>query len=244
MFINPALPVTSFVVRLIYQWPIIASALGIGFVNSAGNTLIAARRFATNPIEDLVMTVRKLVFRAVPTPLRFRGRPASTSVVEFALLLPFDAHDVFRSIEVTDAISADRQVTLVAGTVADIAAQYQSVTATDVNNILQAASAVLAPFSVANAKVTLSSVQIDANGNATVDWSASLYGTQRTGTVTNAIPTALRVANTSVIWGEATYAYKPLVGRVVTGTLNLYEQIFMRPRLSQCVKYTGVSTLC
>ncbi|SRR5579871_1152415 len=190
------------------------------------------------------MTIRKLV-----APLHRCGCALSidrrgSSVVEFALVLPLMLTMYFGSIEVTDAISADRQVTLVAGTVADIAAQYQSVTSGDVDNILAAASAVLAPFSDSNVQVTLSSVQIDANGNATVDWSVSHHGSQRTGTVTNAIPAALRVANTSVIWGEATYAYKPVMGWVVTGTVNLYNQIFMRPRLSQCVKYVGVSTLC
>ena len=190
------------------------------------------------------MTVRRLVSALRRRHRAFAAHQQGTSVVEFALLLPLMLTMYFGSIEVTDAISADRQITLVAGTVADIAAQYQTVTVTDVNNILAAASAVLAPFSVANVKVTLSSVQIDANGNATVDWSATLHGSQRTGTVTNAIPTALRVANTSVVWGEATYAYKPVIGWVVTGTLNLANQIFMRPRLSQCVKYTGVSTLC
>jgi Flp pilus assembly protein TadG len=190
------------------------------------------------------MTARKLVSVLCRRGNAFPADRQGSSAVEFALLLPLMLTMYFGSIEVTDAISADRQVTLVAGTVSDIAAQYQSVTLNDVNNILAAASAVLAPFSAANVQVTLSSVQIDANGNAKVDWSASLHGTQRTGTVTNAIPAALRVANTSVIWGEATYAYKPVIGWVVTGTVNLYNQIFMRPRLSQCVKYTGVSTLC
>jgi Flp pilus assembly protein TadG len=155
------------------------------------------------------MTVLQLACALRRRRYAFAANQQGTSVVEFALLLPLMLTMYFGSIEVTDAISADRQVTLVAGTVADIAAQYQSVTTTDVNNILAAASAVLTPFSIASAKVTLSSVQIDANGNATVDWSATLNGTQRTGTVTSAIPTALRVANTSVIWGEATYAYKP-----------------------------------
>lgn len=190
-----------------------------------------------------------MVARKPMSLLRCRGvacaaDTSGSSAVEFALVLPLMLTMYFGSIEVTDAISADRQITLVASTVADITAQYQSVTATDVNNILAAASAVLAPFSVDNAQVTLSSVQIDANGNAKVDWSATLHGTPRSGTVTNVIPVALRVANTSVIWGEATYAYKPLFGWVVTGTANLYNQIFMRPRLSSCVKYAGVGTLC
>src|SRR5207248_1092724 len=100
-------------------------------------------------------------------------------------------------------------------TVAEITSQYATVSSTDVSNILAAASTVLTPFPVANAKVTLSSVLIDANGNATVDWSATLNGTQRSGTVTSSIPAALLVPNTSVIWGEASYSYKPAIGWVI-----------------------------
>jgi Flp pilus assembly protein TadG len=185
------------------------------------------------------MTVSQLV-----SMLRRRGRGFAAdqrgiSSVEFALLLPLMLTMFFGSVEVTDAISADRQITLVASTVADITSQYSSVAASDVSNIMAAATSVLAPFPVSSAKVTLSSVLIDANGNATVDWSTTLNGSQRSGTVTNAIPAALRIANTSVIWGEASYAYKPVIGYVLTGTLNMSSQIFMRPRLSNCVHYTG-----
>jgi Flp pilus assembly protein TadG len=169
----------------------------------------------------------------------FAADQRGISIVEFSLLLPLMLTMYFGSIEVTDAISADRQDTLVANTVAEIASQYSSVTSTDVSNIMNAAAAVLAPFPVANVKVTLSSVLIDANGNATVDWSTTINGSQRSGTVTNSIPAGLRVANTSVLWGEATYNYKPVIGYVVTGTLSMYNQIFIRPRLSSCVHYTG-----
>jgi Flp pilus assembly protein TadG len=185
------------------------------------------------------MTIRQLVSALRRRAQGFAADRHGVSVVEFALLLPLMLTMFFGSIEVTDAISADRQVTLVASTVAEITSQYSQVASTDVSNILSAASSVLAPFSVNNVVVTLTSVVIDANGNATVDWSSSLNGTPRTGVVTNSIPTALRVASTSVIWGEATYAYKPVIGWVVTGTLNMYNDIFMRPRLSQCVQYNG-----
>jgi Flp pilus assembly protein TadG len=185
-----------------------------------------------------------MIANQLASMLRRRGRGFAAdqrgiSSVEFALLLPLMLTMFFGSVEVTDAISADRQITLVASTVADITSQYSSVTSSDVSNILAAASTVLTPFPVSMAKVTLSSVLIDANGNATVDWSATLNGSQRSGTVTNAIPAALRIANTSVIWGEASYAYKPVIGYVLTGTLNLSSQIFMRPRLSNCIHYTG-----
>ena len=51
-------------------------------------------------------------------------------------------------------------------------------------------------------------------------------------------PAALNVANTTLIWSEVSYAYKPTIGYVVTGTLNLTDQIYMRPRLSVTVAAT------
>ena len=87
----------------------------------------------------------------------------------------------------------------------------------------------MAPFSFtsANATVTLSSVTIDGNGNATIAWSRCLNGTARSGTVTNLIPAGLLVPNTSVIWGEATYSYRPTVGWGLVGTVPM-----SRPDLS------------
>ena len=192
------------------------------------------------------MTVRKPIALLHRRCRAFAANRQGTSAIEFALLLPLMLTMYFGSIEVTDAISANRQDTLVASTVADITSQYANpLASSDVTNILAAASTVIAPFPASSVKVTLSSVVIDANLNATVDWSkATSNGSPRTAgsSVTNLIPSALRVAGTSVIWGEATYAYKPVIGWVVTGTLNMYNQIFMRPRQTACVQYNG--TLC
>jgi Flp pilus assembly protein TadG len=48
---QPGNPGDVIVVRLIYQWPILASGLGIGLVNSANNsnTLIASAAFRNEP---------------------------------------------------------------------------------------------------------------------------------------------------------------------------------------------------
>jgi Flp pilus assembly protein TadG len=196
------------------------------------------------------LALRSLVSRH----LRFVADQRGTSAVEFAVLLPLMLTMYFGSIVVTDAISADRQVTLVASTVAEITSQYTEMVVNDIQNVLGnsgssppggAASAVLQPFPVSNAQVTLSSVVIDGNSVAHIDWSATLYGTQRTGIVTALIPQGLLVPCTSVIWGEATYNYKPVIGSAftgITGTIPLYDQIFLRPRQSSCVQYNG--TLC
>jgi hypothetical protein len=81
----------------------------------------------------------------------------------------------------------------------------------------------------------VSELAIDANGQATVVWSDTLNGTARTvGTVVN-IPANLAVANTYLLLGEAQYSYNPSYGYVVTGTLTLSDQIYMRPRQSNSV---------
>lgn len=192
-----------------------------------------------------------MMFRSLASTLRhrcvaFRGDRSGLSAVEFGLLMPLMLTMYFGTVEVTDAISADRQIALVANTVAEITSQTSQaavpLATTDVSNILAAASAVLAPFPLANAKITLSSVVIK-NGTATVDWSATVNGTIRTGNVTNLIPTSMLTNGTSLIWGEAYYAYKPVIGYVVTGTLNMYNQMFVAPRELTCVQGPG-STLC
>jgi Flp pilus assembly protein TadG len=87
-------------------------------------------------------------------------------------------------------------------------------------------------------KVTVSEVTIDADGSAKIVWSCTLGGTAHAVGSTVSLPAALKVANTSLIWGEAAYAYTPAIGYVVTGMLNLSDQIYMRPRLSDTVSGT------
>jgi hypothetical protein len=89
--------------------------------------------------------------------------------------------------------------------------------------------------------VVVSAVTIDASAVAKIAWSCTLNGTKRTVGSTVTLPAALNIANTQLIWSEASYAYHPTIGYVVTGTLNLADQIYMRPRLSD--KVDG-STAC
>jgi Flp pilus assembly protein TadG len=142
-------------------------------------------------------------------------------------------------VEVSQGISIDRKVTLTARTVADLVAQVSSIDTAGINAALGAATAVMAPYPDLNAKVTVSLVKVDANGNAKVCWSNSKNGQVRSGSV--ALPAALNVPNTSLVWGEASYAYTPSIGYVLTNTLNLTDQIFMRPRLSESIVNTSVA---
>ena len=164
------------------------------------------------------------------------------SAVEFAILLPLMLTMYLGGVEVSQAVSADRKTTLVSHTVGDLTAQFTNVQTADVTNFFNAGSAVATPFSSSNLTMTLTSVCINAAGTqATVGWSQTQGGTAHSGTVTSSIPTALMVANTSLIWGEATYAYRPTIGWTITGTLNLSDKFFLRPRLSNSVTLDSAS---
>src|SRR5882762_3923722 len=141
------------------------------------------------------------------------------SAVEFAMLLPLMVTLYLGSVEISQGVGVDRKVTLAARTVADLASQVSSIAGTDMTNILTATSAVIAPYPTAPLKVTVSAVTIDANANATVKWSCTLNGTRRAVGSSVTLPAALNVANTTLVWSEAGYAYTPTIGYVVTGTL-------------------------
>jgi Flp pilus assembly protein TadG len=160
------------------------------------------------------------------------------SAVEFAMLVPLMLSLYLGAVEISQGIGADRKVTLTARTVADLVSQVSSVNNNDMTNSLNAASAVMAPFPSSSLKVVVSSVSIDAQGKATIAWSDTLNGTARSKGSTVTLPSALAIPNSSLIWSEVQFSYKPVIGYVVTGTLNLKDQIYMRPRVSDSVART------
>jgi Flp pilus assembly protein TadG len=180
----------------------------------------------------------KTIASSLRLPRTFAGfarDQRGVSAVEFAMLLPLMITLYLGSVEVSQGVGIDRKVTLTTRTVADLASQVSDINNTDMTNLLGASSSVIAPYDKTPLKVVVSAVKIDANGAAKVCWSDTLNGTKRAVGSSVTLPAALNVANTTLIWSEVTYAYKPAIGYVITGTLNLSDQIYMRPRLSDTV---------
>ena len=57
-----------------------------------------------------------------------------------------------------------------------------------------------------------------------------MNGAGRTVGSTITLPAALDVANTTVILGETTYSYTPVIDFMNMGTKSLYSSIYMLPR--------------
>ncbi|MFN3658750.1 MAG: TadE/TadG family type IV pilus assembly protein [Pseudolabrys sp.] len=156
------------------------------------------------------------------------------SAVEFALVAPMMIGLYLGCAEIAEGVSADRKTSLAASSVANLTAQVTTISASDMTNILDAASAVIKPYDASKLKITVSCIKIDANKNASVKWSVTRNGTARSvGTYSfDSGTAALAVANTTIILGEASYDYKPTVGYTITGNLTLSDKMFMSPRIS------------
>jgi len=165
----------------------------------------------------------------------FIRRNDGVSAVEFAIVLPFMVLLYVGGVEAGEALAIDYKTTITARAVADLATQYVSISNSTMATILGASSRIIAPYPSSTIVVTVSEVSIDANGRATISWSDSLNGTARPVGQAVTLPTAVRTANTSLIWGEVTYSYSPQIGRVLTGTWPIYENIFLYPRLSSSI---------
>ena len=152
------------------------------------------------------------------------------SAVEFALIAPLLVGLYLGCVEISDGVAADRKVTLVASTVANLVAQSTTLSTTDMSNVLDASSAIIAPYSSSTLKITVSCLAIDANKNVSVKWSATRNGTVLSGSVS--IPSDLQIANTQLVYAQASYDYRPVIGYTITGTLTLSEKMYMTPRIT------------
>lgn len=152
------------------------------------------------------------------------------SAVEFAMILPMMLTLYIGSVEVSNGVSTDRKISITARTLADLVSQSTSVTNADMANIFSAATAVMTPYPVNTLSAVVSAVNVDAQGVAKIGWSDAQNASARAVNSTVTIPGGLAVPNTQLIWSEVKYVYTPTIGYVVTGSLNLTEQSFIRPR--------------
>jgi Flp pilus assembly protein TadG len=186
------------------------------------------------------MGIQSSISRRIATALeRIVRDERGVSAVEFAMVLPLMMTLYLGSVEVSQGVAIDRKVTMTARTVADLVSRVSSINNADMNNVMAATTAVLSPYSAGNAKVVVSLVTVDNVGVAKVAWSDTLNGTKHAVGDVVTLPTALAVPNTSLVWGEVSYAYTPDIGYMITGILNLKDQIFMRPRLSDSIQRTA-----
>jgi Flp pilus assembly protein TadG len=179
---------------------------------------------------------------------RFRRDRRGVSAVEFAFVFPVMVVLFLGGTAMTQGVVLKRKTTLVTRSVGDLVSQYTQIVNTDMAAIMSAATAVIQPYDSGPLNVIVSSVKIDAAGNATIAWSdASANTTAHTVNTPVTLPTGIggvANANTTVIWAEGNYTYSLPVGTGVLGmtSMPLSEQFYLRPRRITTIKRCASGT--
>lgn len=198
--------------------------------------------------------------RRAQARLRFLARSfikgrQGVAAVEFALMVPAMLFIWVGMVVATDALTADKKVTLLARTLADMTTQMQAVSQSDLDSIFQATESVMWPQPADRLGMRVTAVDIDANGTAFVDWSAvpssgtlkGTYSALARCTKFTQLPAGLKVARTTVVLAEVSMTYKASVatqivdemfkGTAAGGEMPLGDSLYMRPRQSTKVQF-------
>jgi Flp pilus assembly protein TadG len=172
--------------------------------------------------------------------LRDRSGIAAT---EFAVIVPIMLVMFFGMVEFSSGVAVDRKVTLMARTLSDLTSQSTTVSTTDMTNFFAASNAIMTPYSSTPTQSTITELYVDPNTLAArVQWSKG--SVPRTAGSTVAIPAALAIAGTYLIFSEVSYLYVPAVGYVMAKAgVNLSDVAYTRPRQSTCVFFSP-ATAC
>lgn len=164
------------------------------------------------------------------------------AAIEFALIVPLMLTLFFGTLEFSSGVAVDRKVTLVARTMSDLTSRSTTVTDTDLSNFLIVGKSIMTPYSATPLNSTITELYVDpANSTAKVQWSKGSTPLAVGSTV--AIPTALQVNDTYLIYAQVDYKYVPAVGYLMDKAgVTLKDETYTRPRQSTCVMYG--TTVC
>ena len=177
---------------------------------------------------------------------RFARSREGAAAVEFALILPFMLSLYAGSIELSDLISVDRRITVIAATVGDLVARKDGDIYNDeLTDYFNAAEEIITPYKTVSLEQLITCVKVSAAGVATVEWSKGNGGAtekaQNAILTTAVFPDAIRNISKGkyVIMSETQYSYKPLMGIVFKNALTLYKQNFHLPRFGDNITWVA-----
>ena len=192
-------------------------------------------------------------FRARHSVLKLIGDRNGVAAIEFAMIVPIMLVMFFGTVEFSSAVAVNRKVTLIARTLSDLTSQSLSVGNTDLTNFFTASGKILTPYVPTPTQAKISELYVDPTTlQARVQWSKSAT-LSSSGSVTMAsgravssavaIPAALAIGGTYLIFSEVSYLYTPAVGYVMAKTgITLSDVAYTRPRQTVCVTYPTPTT--
>ncbi|MCE9523445.1 MAG: pilus assembly protein [Alphaproteobacteria bacterium] len=166
---------------------------------------------------------------------RFRTDIAGVSAIEFAFVLWPMVITLFGVSEIANYILAARKVSNIASSAADLVTQDTVITDVEMDDIMGALDVILRPFDPTEAKIVISHVVADNNGNTTVDWSDARNAPPRAEGSPVTVPDDIVPDNQGIIMTEVSFTYKTLFGMFLTDGLTVSDKFYLKPRRSTTI---------
>jgi len=164
------------------------------------------------------------------TAFRLLGSQKAVAGIEFSMILPIMLLLLIGVFDGANGFAVYTKTRFATATLAELTNQYTTIHDTDLTTILGATATVLAPYSSAAATTSVSQIQINASGVATVSWSNTLTpGSAFT------LPAGLAVPSSYLIYCKVTYVFTPSFARVFSGPVTLSDSIYVSPRKSASI---------
>lgn len=152
------------------------------------------------------------------------------SAVEFALIAPVLVLIYFGCIELSLLMRADRHVTSTAASLGDLTARLITVSDQDMMELYNAAEVMMQPYSAQSARMRITSVVDNGNGETRVAWSDALNIDPYTPNATITVPAGLVPSPGSVIIAEVEFDYESRLGFVLNTSRTVKDVFYLRPR--------------
>ncbi len=182
----------------------------------------------------------------------FRLDRRGIAAVEFAFIAPLLLAMYFVTMEVAQAIEANKKVNRLSSMVADLVAQQTDVSTSDLDAIMKIGDMTLQPYSRSDPKVVITAITIssDATPKATVAWSRKMengsYSKDLAKNTEVSVPPDLNIAGSFLVRVQTELDYRPVLtwaadGKAATGltaafdNLPMSETYYLRPRMTNTI---------
>lgn len=162
--------------------------------------------------------------------------------IEFAFVLPVLLVVAAASIDLSEALQANRKTNNVASSVASFVADQNQWTTSEVQDLMTAASFIMEPFETDDLKIVLSVLKVSDDGTVTVATSRA-HGTSPLPTGSNPpvdVPGGIRIPKTDLILAQVDYSLATPFSTLwpvltVRNRFEFSKYYFARPRRSKNV---------
>lgn len=175
---------------------------------------------------------------------RFKDEAKGVAAIEFAFIAPLMLIMYIGTMEISNAVAANRKLSRVSSTLGDLLTHASCYTDANIADIIKVTDDIMYPYDNVVA-IQLNGVLI-TNGVAKVQWSKAYNGaTALADNTVYTVPDKIKIDDNFLLAAKIEMGYSPTIGwikpdgktsiNIDNAPINMAEEMFLRPRIGSSV---------